>query len=153
MMAWISQNLHWAWLTAGLVLMILEIFGASGYLLISGLAATTVALATYVNPELAPKWQLLLLGFSAVVMAAAVTFWFRKMDKTSQTIDVGKPGSDLVGKTVRLTAPIKDHESRIRLQDANWDLRCELASLPEGEAVLIQDVQGRTLLVKAVAPK
>lgn len=149
-MQWFVENTHWAWMIAGVVLVILEIFGAGGYLIVAGITAVILALVTYFFPELGFKWQLAFLGLTLVVNAVLLTRWFRKYDKTSQSIDVGKPGGDLIGRTVVLQNDIVNHESKIRLQDANWDVSCREEAIASGGRVQISDVKGRTLIVTPV---
>lgn len=150
-MEWFAQNTHWVWLIAGILFMALEIFGASGYLLVAGISASILAFASYLFPDMALKWQLLLFGFNLVAFAIALTVWFRTRDKASLGVDVGKPGSDLIGSIHHLQNPLVFGRSKIRLQDANWDVSCPgFDELDVGTAVRIVEVHGRNLIIEKV---
>lgn len=64
------------WLALTTLLLVLEVFGAGGYLLWIGLAAAAVSLLTYFIPELAWGWQLCL--FAALATLAATFWWHRQ---------------------------------------------------------------------------
>src|SRR5690606_32742806 len=59
MMAYLQHLSFWDWLAFGTVLLILEVFGAGGYLLWIGVAAAVVGVLTYLFPELPWAWQFL----------------------------------------------------------------------------------------------
>lgn len=68
------QNLSfWDWLALATLLLILEVFGAGGYLLWIGLVAVAVGALTYLFPDLPWVWQFLL--FSALAMLSALLWW------------------------------------------------------------------------------
>ncbi len=48
----------WDWLALGTVLLILEVFGAGGYLLWMGIAAAAVGVISSSFPPLGLEWQL-----------------------------------------------------------------------------------------------
>ena len=63
------QDLNfWDWLALGTVLLILEVFGAGGYLLWVGLAALIVGGLTFLAPELPWTLQLPLFGVLAIFL-------------------------------------------------------------------------------------
>ena len=55
MWEFLQQLSFWDWLALGTVLLILEVFGAGGYLLWIGLAAAAVGVLTFLMPEL--SWE------------------------------------------------------------------------------------------------
>ncbi len=68
------QNLSfWDWLALATLLLILEVFGAGGYLLWIGLVAVAVGALTYLFPDLSWVWQFLL--FSALAILSALLWW------------------------------------------------------------------------------
>ncbi|MEQ6328436.1 NfeD family protein [Pseudomonas chengduensis] len=68
------QNLSfWDWLALATLLLILEVFGAGGYLLWVGLVAVAVGALTYLFPDLPWAWQFLLFG--ALAMLSALLWW------------------------------------------------------------------------------
>ncbi|WP_457978623.1 NfeD family protein [Ectopseudomonas composti] len=68
------QNLSfWDWLALATLLLILEVFGAGGYLLWIGLVAVGVGALTYLLPELPWVWQFLL--FATLALLSARLWW------------------------------------------------------------------------------
>lgn len=64
------------WLALATVLLVLEVFGASGYLLWIGLTAAAVGLLAYLFPQLPWAGQLCL--FSLLATSAALLWWRRQ---------------------------------------------------------------------------
>ncbi len=64
----------WDWLAFGTLLLILEVFGAGGYLLWSGVAAAVVGLFAHLTPGL--HWSLQFILFAALSLATAI--WWRR---------------------------------------------------------------------------
>ena len=74
------QNLsYWDWLALGTVLLILEVFGAGGYLLWVGLAGIIVGAVTFLIPALSWALQLPLFGVLAILTAV---FWWKRQRNT-----------------------------------------------------------------------
>ena len=66
------QNLaFWDWLALATLRLILEVFGAGGYLLWIGLVAVAVGALTYLFPDLPWAWQFLLFGALAMPLDAS----------------------------------------------------------------------------------
>ena len=73
-MAAFLQNLgFWDWLGLGIVLLILEIFGAGGYLLWIGIAAALTGVLSFLVPGLDWVWQCLAFGVLAILTAL---YWY-----------------------------------------------------------------------------
>ena len=67
---------YWNWLAVGTLLLILEVFGAGGYLLWIGLAAASVGVLTFLFPEL--PWALQFILFGVLSVLTAVLWWRRQ---------------------------------------------------------------------------
>ncbi len=67
---------YWNWLALGTVLLILEVFGAGGYLLWIGLAAASVGVITFAFPAL--PWTLQFILFGVLSVLTAVLWWRRQ---------------------------------------------------------------------------
>ena len=59
----------WDWLALGTVLLILEVFGAGGYLLWMGIAAAAVGVLKFLIPGLGLELQLLLFAVLSILTA------------------------------------------------------------------------------------
>ena len=69
MITYLQSLSFWDWLALATVLLILEVFGAGGYLLWMGLIAIAVGALTYLLPDLPWMWQFLLFGALAMLSA------------------------------------------------------------------------------------
>lgn len=65
----------WTWLGLCTLFLVLEVFGAGGYLLWSALAAALVGLVAYLLPELGGLVQA---GLFAALAGAAAFWWHRR---------------------------------------------------------------------------
>ena len=73
MITYLQHLSFWDWLALATLLLILEVFGAGGYLLWIGLVAVGVGALTYLFPDLPWAWQFLLFG--ALAMLSALLWW------------------------------------------------------------------------------
>ena len=115
------QNLSfWDWLAFGTVLLILEVFGAGGYLLWIGLAAAAVGLLTYLLPDLPWAWQFF--AFALLSLLTAV-FWWRRQRSAAKPSDVpglNRRGSEFLGRTFVLHEAIVGGRGKIKAGDTLW---------------------------------
>lgn len=78
MITYLQHLSFWDWLALATLLLILEVFGAGGYLLWIGLAAVAVGALTYLFPDLPWVWQFLLFGALAILSAL---LWWRHQQR------------------------------------------------------------------------
>ena len=108
------QNLSfWDWLALATILLILEVFGAGGYLLWIGLAAACVGVLTYLFPALPWVWQFFLFGLLAIL--TAVVWWRRQRSPLPPSDQPGlnRRGSELLGRRFALHEAIIDGPCRV----------------------------------------
>ena len=142
------QNLSfWDWLAFGTVLLILEVFGAGGYLLWIGLAAAAVGLLTYLLPDLPWAWQFF--AFALLSLLTAV-FWWRRQRSAAKPSDVpglNRRGSEFLGRTFVLHEAIVGGRGKIRAGDTLWLVTGP--ELPAGAEVRVIGQDGVLLKVEA----
>jgi len=142
------QNLSfWDWLAFGTVLLILEVFGAGGYLLWIGLAAAAVGLLTYLLPDLPWAWQFF--AFALLSLLTAV-FWWRRQRSAAKPSDVpglNRRGSEFLGRTFVLHEAIVGGRGKIRAGDTLWLVTGP--ELPAGLEVRVIGQDGVLLKVEA----
>ncbi len=142
------QNLSfWDWLAFGTVLLILEVFGAGGYLLWIGLAAAAVGLLTYLLPDLPWAWQFF--AFALLSLLTAV-FWWRRQRSAAKPSDVpglNRRGSEFLGRTFVLHEAIVGGRGKIRAGDTLWLVTGP--ELPVGAEVRVIGQDGVLLKVEA----
>lgn len=147
MWAYLQHLSFWDWLALGALLLILEVFGAGGYLLWMGLAAAGVGIASYLFPQLGWAWQFILFGALAL---STLLFWWqhqRHAMPRSEQPGLNQRGQELIGRTFILHEAIGEGHGKIRVGDGLW-----LVSGPPlavGQAVQVVAQDGVILQVKA----
>ena len=135
----------WDWLAFGSILLILEVFGAGGYLLWTGIAAAIVGVLTYLFPAMGWAWQFLLFGCLSVLTAV---FWWRRQNPAA--VASGQPGlnqrgSEFFGREFVLHEAIIGGRGKIRAGDTLWLVTGP--ELPAGSQVRVSGQEGVLLKV------
>lgn len=148
MIAYLQHLSYWDWLALGTLLLILEVFGAGGYLLWVGLAAAGVGVLTYLFPALPWAWQFLLFALFSVL--TAVLWWQRQRSagKSSDVPGLNQRGSEFLGRTFVLHEAIVGGRGKIRAGDSLWLVIG--ADLPAGSEVRVVGQDGVLLKVEAL---
>jgi membrane protein implicated in regulation of membrane protease activity len=146
MWAFVQHLSFWDWLALGTVLLILEVFGAGGYLLWIGMAAAAVGVLTFIVPAMPWEFQLLLFGMLSI--ATALYWWKRQRTamRPSDQPNLNLRGQDLIGKTFVVQEAIVDGRGKIKVADGVWMARGPDA--PIGSRVKVIGQQGAILLVE-----
>jgi hypothetical protein len=138
----------WDWLAFGTVLLILEVFGAGGYLLWIGVAAAAVGVLTYLFPELPWAWQFIVFALLSVLTAV---LWWRRQRSAAKPSDVpglNRRGSEFLGRTFVLHEAIVGGRGKIKAGDTLWLVTGP--DLPAGSDVRVTGQDGVLLRVEAV---
>ncbi|CAH0534148.1 Inner membrane protein YbbJ [Vibrio stylophorae] len=149
MQALLSQIDFWHWLAFGLVLLLVELIGAAGYLLWLGLAALLTGLIMLIAPELA--WQLQWVTFAVLSLLSTILWWRYQHNKDKED-DSGRSLNQkmmqLVGRRFRLEEDI-DQRGRVKLGDTTWSVYC---AEPIAASTLVEviAVDGIVLEIKPV---
>ena len=148
MLDYLQHLSYWDWLGLGTLLLILEVFGAGGYLLWVGIAAASVGVLTFIFPGLDWTWQFLLFGLFSVL--SAVLWWRRQRDslKTSDQPGLNQRGSELLGRQFSLHEPIVAGRGKIKAGDTLWLVIGP--DLPAGSPVRVIGQEGVLLKVEAI---
>ena len=147
MIEYLQHLSFWDWLAFGTVLLILEVFGAGGYLLWIGLAAAAVGLLTYLLPDLPWAWQFF--AFALLSLLTAV-FWWRRQRSAAKPSDVpglNRRGSEFLGRTFVLHEAIVGGRGKIKAGDTLWLVTGP--ELPAGREVRVTGQDGVLLKVEA----
>lgn len=148
MMTYLQHLSFWDWLAFGTVLLILEVFGAGGYLLWIGVAAAAVGVLTYVFPELPWAWQFLVFALLSVLTAV---FWWQRQRSSAKPSDapgLNRRGSEFVGRSFVLHEAIVDGRGKIKAGDSLWLVTGP--DLPAGSSVRVTGQDGVLLKVEAL---
>lgn len=131
MLVAIEEHPHNFWLILGGLLLALEMLGASGYLLWSGIAALLVGLLTWLVP-LGWGWQEA--TFAVLTVGSAWLWWYhlRAGDRTCPASALNQRGQQLIGLRTRLSEPLVQASE----------------NLPAGTWVEVYATEGITLRVR-----
>lgn len=146
MWVFLQQLSYWDWLALGVILLILEVFGAGGYLLWIGVAAAAVGVFTFILPQMPWEMQFLLFGLFAI---ATALYWWRRQRSAVRQSDqplLNLRGQELIGKVFQIHEAIIDGRGKIKVADSVW-----LAKGPEspvGTRVRVVAQEGAVLLVE-----
>ena len=146
MIDYLQHLSFWDWLALASVLLILEVFGAGGYLLWVGMAAACVGVLTYLFPELPWAWQFL--AFALLSVLTAVFWWQRQRSAASPSDQPGlnSRGSELIGRHFVLHEAIIGGRGKIRAGDSLWLVSGP--ELPAGSEVRVTGQDGVILRVE-----
>lgn len=146
----LQTHTYWDWLAFGTLLLILEIFGAGGYLLWTGIAAAAVGLLVFILPGL--EWALQLVAF-AVLCVSTATFWWYRQRKTGETDQplLNRRGQELIGRVFVVHEAIVDGRGKIKVGDGVWLARGADAAV--GSHVRVVEQQDVHLLVEPAAAR
>ena len=141
----LQQLNFWNWLAFGTLVLILEVFGAGGYLLWIGLAAASVGVLTYLFPEL--PWAVQFILFGVLSVLTAVAWWKRQRSaaKPSDQPGLNQRGSELQGRLFVLCEPIVEGRGKIKAGDSLWLVSGP--ELPVGAQVKVVGQNGVILVV------
>jgi membrane protein implicated in regulation of membrane protease activity len=136
----------WSWLALGTLLLILEVFGAGGYLLWIGMAAASVGVLTFLIPGL--PWELQVLLFAIFSILTALYWWRRQRSvvRASDQPNLNLRGQELIGKVFVVTEAIVNGRGKIKVADGVWMARGPDAA--SGSRVRVVGQQGAILLVE-----
>ena len=138
-------HISWSdWLAIGVLLLILEIFGAGVYLLCIGSAAVLMGAVVFVLPL---PWAAQYLLFALLSVVTGVLWWKRQRREVSNEPDSGlnQRGRELLGREFELMEPIIDGRGRIRAGDSVWLVSGP--DLPAGSSVRVIGQEGTVLKV------
>lgn len=137
------------WLILGMLLLILELLGAAGYLLWLGLAGLCIAALTALLPL---GWSGQWLGFALLAVLFSAGWWWylhRRAQQPDAATGLHHRLQQYVGQQSVLAEAEQGGLSRVRLGDTMWTVRCP-AGLPAGSPVRITGVDGMQLIAESL---
>lgn len=144
------QNLQpWHWLCLGVLVLLGELLGASGFLLGIGASAVIVALLKFMMPGFAWYWQFLIFGFLSVVLTLIYWKRFKKFNEKTEAPLLNSRVQNLIGRQAPLIKAVEAGQGKIQIADALWTVSCT-QNLPAGTIVRIIGAEGMVLLVEPI---
>lgn len=137
------------WLGIGVVLGIIEVLGASGFLIGAAIAAIAMALATWIFPGLEIVPQVIIFAVAATV-ATFIYFKFFRSTDPRPGVDLHDKVATMVGQQFTLEDPLAaNSETKTRIGDTLWNVRCK-EDLEKGVKVRIIGGTQQTVEVEII---
>jgi membrane protein implicated in regulation of membrane protease activity len=143
----IEQVGPWAWVIGGLLLLGLEIMLPGTFFLWLGISAMVVGAVSLIFDI---AWQVQVVVFVALALVLVVfgRRYFKNRPEDKPEVIVNQRGTQLVGSTYVLSAPIVDGSGRVKVGDSFW--RVIGPDCPSGTRVKVVAVDGSVLRVEPV---
>ena len=135
----------WHWLSAAVLLLVVDMLIGSYYLLWVSFAAFLVALLQWVFGF---GWEAQMVVFT-VTSVLSVIAWYvydKKRDKTKPRPTLNKRGHQYIGRTFQLSDAIINGVGKIKVDDSSWKVKGEDA--PINTPVKVIDIDGTVLIVE-----
>jgi membrane protein implicated in regulation of membrane protease activity len=136
---------HWWWLSAGVVLGILELLAPGFFLVWMGAAAAATGVIIALVP-LAPPYQLGLFAVLAFVSVFAGRLYYARNPVPTSDPNLNARASRLIGQTVVVESAIENGKGRVLVGDGVWNARGP--DVPAGASVVIVSADGTCLTVE-----
>ncbi|NRA24377.1 MAG: NfeD family protein [Oleispira sp.] len=153
MWSWFEQLSQWHWFIFGLLLLIGEALGASGFLLGTAIAALLMGVIVGVSSLFIDGigWQVQILLGAAFSVIFSLLYWrfFRADQQASDRPELNHRTAQLVGRKLVLDKNIQ-FEGRIQIGDTFWKVVADLP-LSEGDQVEVVSADATTLKIKKLA--
>ncbi len=140
------------WLALGLTLLIAEALGAAGFLIGAAVAGFSMALVTWLVPDLSVAFQLSLYALTAVVATWVYLQMFRGISAGDAGDSLNRRSDQLVGTTLTLASAIgADEEARVQIGDTYWRVHAAEA-MAAGDRVRITATDARDAMRLEIGP-
>lgn len=138
-----EQLEFWHWIVLAVALLILELAGTAGFLLMIASAAFAVGVIVALIPGLDWQWQLFL--FSVFSILSSYIWWRRMKGQTNDAASsLNSRSEQLVGRVTVITEAIVNGRGKIKIDDSNWYVMGE--DYPEGTKVKVSEAVDASLL-------
>lgn len=143
---------HWLWFALALVLLIVEMVGAGGYLLWLGMAAGLTGGLVFLLPDLA--WQAQILVFSSSSVLCALGWWQyqQRCPKIASEPLLNKRSEQYIGRVLVLTDAVENGRGRAKVDDSVWSVSAA-EDMPAGTRVKVLSLQADHLLFVEKLPE
>ncbi|MDX2422920.1 MAG: NfeD family protein [Amphritea sp.] len=144
---WFNTLTQWHWLILGVLLLILEMLGASGFLI--GLAVASLALAGAVALGVVESWSYQLLLFALLGIAFTILYWRVFRTFNSQTVEplLNDRAAQLIGRKFVLEQNLENGQGRVQVGDTLWKAEAE-TTLTAGTKVEIYASEGMVIKIR-----
>lgn len=154
MWEWFEQLSQWHWFIFGLLLLIGEALGASGFLLGTSMAALLMGVIVWIAASItdsAMGWQAQVVLCAVLSVSFSLLYWrfFRADQQASDRPELNHRTAQLVGRKLVLDKDIP-FEGRIQIGDTFWKVVSD-TPLSKGDQVEVISADATTLTIKKLA--
>ncbi len=139
------------WLSVGIVLLIIEMLGFTGFFL--GMAAAAFVTSAYVwLAAPADIWSgIWVFAPLAVLFSWAYWHFFRDFNSVTDAPELNQRKAKLVGKSFELTQDIHANPTGYFLGDTRWQVASQEETISAGTRVVVQRVRDDGVLIVAAS--
>ena len=141
-----SQLTPYHWIALGLLLLVAEMLGASGFLLGAAVAALAMGAVTWIAPELSTVWQLTIYAFAAVAATLVYFQLFRDAQDQPARPLLNKRARRLIGHQFKLDDDLELSTGKVQIGDTMWSVEAS-EPLTKGTLVEVVDVDRMVLMI------
>ncbi|VAW32956.1 hypothetical protein MNBD_GAMMA01-760 [hydrothermal vent metagenome] len=147
-MEWLEILTPWHWLTAAVVIIVIEMMIGTYFLLWVGFAAATTALVQWI---FGIEWQAQMLVFFILSMVSIVAWYFyaKNNPDADPMPNLNRRGHQHIGRTFNLSQAIINGVGKINVNDSTWKVASS-EDMPEGAKVKVISIKGTTLTVEKI---
>lgn len=140
----------WHWFALGAVLIIIEIFTPTFYLIWPGIAAVVVGVAKIAVPDLSWQASITLFGVMSLVAIVLWSMFYRRLPANGAAISsLNRRANLYVGRRAVVAEGFRSGRGSILLDDTRWQAVNEFGTdLGAGSAVLVTGADGVMLKVR-----
>ena len=154
MWEWFEQLSQWHWFIFGLLLLIGEALGASGFLLGTSMAALLMGVIVWIAASITDSgmgWQAQVVLCAVLSVSFSLLYWrfFRADQQVSDRPELNHRTAQLVGRKLVLDKDIP-FEGRIQIGDTFWKVVSD-TPLSKGDQVEVISADATTLTIKKLA--
>jgi membrane protein implicated in regulation of membrane protease activity len=154
MWEWFEQLSQWHWFIFGLLLLIGEALGASGFLLGTSMAALLMGVIVWIAASITDSgmgWQAQVVLCAVLSVSFSLLYWrfFRADQQASDRPELNHRTAQLVGRKLVLDKDIP-FEGRIQIGDTFWKVVSD-TPLSKGDQVEVISADATTLTIKKLA--
>lgn len=151
MWEWFEQISQWHWFIFGLLLLIGEALGASGFLLGTSMAALLMGVIVWIAASITESgmgWQAQVVLCAVLSVMFSLLYWrfFRADQQASDRPELNHRTAQLVGRKLVLDKDIP-FEGRIQIGDTFWKVVSD-TPLGKGDQVEVMSADATTLTIK-----
>ncbi len=146
LITWFQDHGHWAWWSFAVILVILEIFAPTFFMLWLGISAGVVGFAVLLFPGIGWEYQWALFAVLSVVSLVLARNFLKRNPGVEDNQLLNQRGAQYVGRVFTLTEAIENGRGKIHVDDTMWGVSGP--DLATGKKVKVTGTDGVLLVVE-----